>query len=350
MSDSDKLKKEDINHEKVLQGKALKIYWYLLTHRRAGVRRIQRALKISSPGTVSYQIEKLMDAGIITKNQKDGKYYVKKEVKKGILGFYFHIGIFMIPRFSLYLVINIIGYVGYFFYAILYGNEFITNPGSFLFLFFLIFSTFVFIFESKKVWERRPTYDSKEIRKMKIGKPVVLVGSIITLFSTFIFSFAQVMNFDGRTLSSGIGFLFNLPEIWGNPEYWMVTFPYYYSTDTMLIYLYSVLYLIFVLSGFIQLAGLKSKYVAILGSCLTIAFGIVLIIYFNDIDIGDIGRLNRFSALFLSPPILGPILPLDIPIINVTSFAYQTISLGTITLFIGGGLGLVGGILCIIRV
>ncbi len=349
MSDSDKPKKEDIDHEKILQGKALKIYWYLSTHRRAGVRKIQRALKLSSPGTVSYQIDKLMDAGIISKNQKDGKYYVKKEVKMGILGFYFHVGIFMIPRYSLYLVINIMGFVGYFFYAILYGNEFIINPGSFLFLFSLIFSTFVFIFESKKVWERRPTYVSNA-NEMKIGKHIVLVGSLITLLSTFYFSFAQVTNFDGRTLSSGIGFLFNLPEIWGNPQYWIDTFPYYYPNDTMLIYLYSILYLFFIFSGFIQLVGLKSKYVGIFGSCLTIAFGIVLIIYFNDIDIGDIGRLNRFSALFLSSPIIEGILPLDIPIVNIISFAYLTISLGTITLFIGGSLGLVGGILCIIKV
>ena len=354
MSNPDiKPKKENINYEKILHGKTLQIYWYLLTHKRAGVRKIQKSLKISSPGTVSYQIDKLMNAGIISKSQKDGRYLVKENVKDGILGFYFHIWIFMIPRYSLYLFINIMGFIGYGLFAIMYGNEFISNPGSFLLLFFLIYNTFAFIYESKKIGERKPDYDSikKEIRKFQLGKQLVLIGAMITLVSTYFFSFAQVVDgFDGRTRSSGIGFLFNLPEIWGNPEYWINTFPYYYPDDTMLIYLFSVLYLIFMLSGVIQLVGLKIKYFTIIGSGLAIAFGIVLTIYFNDTDIGDIGRLNRFSALFLSPPIIERLLPLDIPIFYGTWFVYRTISLGTITLYIGGGVGLVGGILDIVNI
>lgn len=157
MSDPSIKAKSLKGNQGVLQGKTLQIYWYLLTHKRAGVRTIQKSLNISSPGTVSYQINKLMSAGLISKNQKDDKYYVKKDVKKGILGFYFHIGNFMIPRFSLYLAINILGFVGYAFFAGIYGDVFITNPGSLFLLFFLIFSTSVFIFESKKLWERKPS-------------------------------------------------------------------------------------------------------------------------------------------------------------------------------------------------
>ncbi|MFX0036755.1 MAG: winged helix-turn-helix domain-containing protein [Candidatus Hermodarchaeota archaeon] len=144
-------------YEKRLQGMTLKIYWYILTHRRAGVREIQKSLKLSSPGTVSYQINKLLKAGIISKKEEDNMYYVKKEVKKGMLGFYFHLGPFMIPRFSLYLVINILGFVGYIIFAGIYGDMFITNVGSIFFLFFLIFSTSENIIESKKLWERKPT-------------------------------------------------------------------------------------------------------------------------------------------------------------------------------------------------
>ena len=145
------------NREKVLQGKTLQVYWYILTHNRAGVREIQKALKMVSSGTVSYQLNKLLKAGIISKNDKDGKYYVKKGEKKGVLGFYFRLGPFMIPRFSLYLVINILGVVGYVFLARIYGDSFISNPASLLFLFFIIFCTVVFIFESIKIWERKPT-------------------------------------------------------------------------------------------------------------------------------------------------------------------------------------------------
>lgn len=158
MSDPDiKTNNIECNREKVLQGKTLQVYWYILTHHRAGVREIQKALKFVSPGTASYQINKLMDTGIISKNDEDGKYYVKDNVKKGVLGFYFHLGPFMIPRFSLYLVVNILGVAGYVFLASKYGDVFITNPGSLLFLFFIIFCTCVFIFESMKIWKRKPT-------------------------------------------------------------------------------------------------------------------------------------------------------------------------------------------------
>ena len=158
MSDPD-IKANNIkdNQEKVLQGKTLQVYWYILTHNRAGVREIQKALKMVSSGTAAYQLNKLVKAGIISKNDEDGKYYVKESVKKGVLGFYFRIGPFMIPRYSLYLVVNILGVVGYIFLAIIYGDMFITNPASLLFLFFMIFCTSVFIFESIKIWERKPT-------------------------------------------------------------------------------------------------------------------------------------------------------------------------------------------------
>ncbi|MHA2472263.1 MAG: winged helix-turn-helix domain-containing protein [Promethearchaeota archaeon] len=145
------------NKKKVLQGKTLQVYWYILTHNRAGVREIQKALKIGSSGTVAYQLDKLVKAGIISKNDKDGKYYVKGGVKKGILGFYFRLGPFMIPRYSLYLVVNILGIIGYIFLARIYGDVFITHPASLLFLFFIFFFTSVFIFESMKIWKRKPT-------------------------------------------------------------------------------------------------------------------------------------------------------------------------------------------------
>jgi hypothetical protein len=158
MSDPD-IKENNIkdNREKVLQGKTLQVYWYILTHNHAGVREIQKALKFVSPGTATYQINKLVDAGIISKNEGDGKYYVKDSVKRGVLGFYFRLGSFMIPRYSLYLVVNIIGVVGYVFLTIKYGDTFITNPGSLLFLFFIVFCTCVFVFESMKIWKRKPT-------------------------------------------------------------------------------------------------------------------------------------------------------------------------------------------------
>jgi DNA-binding transcriptional ArsR family regulator len=158
MTDSDvKTQKVKDNRETVLQGKTLQVYWYILTHSNAGVREIQKALKMVSSGTVAYQLDKLVKAGIVSKNDEDGKYYVKEDLKKGVLGFYFRLGSFMIPRYSIYLVVNILGVIVYLILAIIYGDVFIISPGSLLLLFFLIFSTCVFIYESIKIWERKPT-------------------------------------------------------------------------------------------------------------------------------------------------------------------------------------------------
>lgn len=88
---------------------------------------------------------------------KNDKYYVNEELKKGMLGFYIRIGYFMIPRFSLYLIFYILGFIGYLFFAVIYGDNFISNPGSMLLLVFLIFGAVVFIFESIKILKRKPT-------------------------------------------------------------------------------------------------------------------------------------------------------------------------------------------------
>jgi hypothetical protein len=142
--------------EILLEGKALQIYWYIFTHNQAGIREIQKALDISSSGTVSYQISKLQDAGILSKDEKEGKYYIVEEVRKGILKFYIRIGKRVIPRISLYLVIYILGFIVYLIFGFISGDEFITDPMSLLLLFFLIFGTIILIFQSIKVWKIKP--------------------------------------------------------------------------------------------------------------------------------------------------------------------------------------------------
>ncbi|MHA2281598.1 MAG: hypothetical protein ACXAC5_12195 [Promethearchaeota archaeon] len=67
--------------EIVFQDKTLQAYWYILTRNRTGVREIQKVLKMASPETASYQINKLVKAGIISKNEENGKYYIKEDVR-----------------------------------------------------------------------------------------------------------------------------------------------------------------------------------------------------------------------------------------------------------------------------
>ncbi|MFX1317341.1 MAG: winged helix-turn-helix domain-containing protein [Promethearchaeota archaeon] len=143
-------------YESLLQGKTLQIYWYFFTHNHAGVREIQKALNISSSGTVSYQINKLLKAGIISKIGEEGKYSLNKEIKMGILKFFIRIGNRVIPRISLYLLIYILGFIMYFLLALIYIEGFLTDPVSLLLLLFLILGSIIFVLESLKIRKLKP--------------------------------------------------------------------------------------------------------------------------------------------------------------------------------------------------
>ena len=142
--------------EDLLQGKALQIYWYIFTHDHAGIREIQKALNFSSPGTVSYQITKLLEAGVISKSSEEGKYSLNEEIKIGVLKFFIRIGNRVIPRISLYLIIYALGFIVYFILAVISGNEFITDPVSLFLLIFLILGMVIFILESLKIRKLKP--------------------------------------------------------------------------------------------------------------------------------------------------------------------------------------------------
>jgi hypothetical protein len=143
--------------KELLQGKTFQVYWYIFTHRQAGIREIQKALRIQSSGTVAYQITKLLSAGIITRNDADGKYVINKEIKIGALKFFMHIGNKMIPRLSLYLIIYILGFILFLILTLIHGYKFLINPLSLFLLFFLILGTTIFVIESYKIWKLDPT-------------------------------------------------------------------------------------------------------------------------------------------------------------------------------------------------
>jgi len=50
-----------------------------MTHNQAGVKENSKTLKKVSPGTASYQINKLVKVGIISKDEEVGKYYIKED-------------------------------------------------------------------------------------------------------------------------------------------------------------------------------------------------------------------------------------------------------------------------------
>ncbi|MFX1569620.1 MAG: hypothetical protein ACFFCV_14765 [Promethearchaeota archaeon] len=154
-----------LNIEDLLQGKTLQVYWFFFVRRHAGVREIQKASSISSSGTVAYQLNKLLKAGIISKDEEEGKYSLKKDVKVGILKFFIRIGNRAIPRISLYLIIYLSGFILYLILALIQGITFFLDPINLLMLFFLILGTIIFVLESYKIWKLNPIRSLMKIRE-----------------------------------------------------------------------------------------------------------------------------------------------------------------------------------------
>ena len=132
----------------------MKIYWFLLTHDESGVREIQRDLGISSPSTVSYHINKLVNAGLVSKSKTE-KYTVEETMKSGIFGLYVKIGTRMIPRMLFYLSFLAIGAI---FYLLLMFNRgvFYIHVEDFLFLFFSVCGIIFIAYEVYRIWIMKP--------------------------------------------------------------------------------------------------------------------------------------------------------------------------------------------------
>lgn len=90
--------------EAQLKGKALHIYWFMLSRGDSlGVREIQRSLGFSSPSIAFHHLEKLKGLGIV---QQDGygRYFLTQHVEVGVLQAFTKVGRIMLPRFTFYAV------------------------------------------------------------------------------------------------------------------------------------------------------------------------------------------------------------------------------------------------------
>ncbi|HEC40668.1 MAG TPA: hypothetical protein ENI29_20670, partial [bacterium] len=135
---------------------------------------------------------------------------------------------------------------------------------------------------------------------MGASKIYFLIGGLVTLLATFLFSFHTY--FPGVDIY-GIGFLMNIPAL--------------FTSGDILVIIMTIVFIIFLLSGIFILLGVKSRVVAIIGSIFAIGVSGYFIFVFY------IGMLDpQFAFMFLDDAIIEGILPLNIPI--------GTISIGPI--------------------
>ena len=146
----DNLEKKSIA-ESQLKGNTLRTYIYVVTHKKSGVREVQRELHFSSSSLAQYHLSKLVDLGLLT--EQGGEYFVLADsVKVDVLKDFLRFGTFIVPRFIFYAVFFTI-------MTVFFGIVILLNSGSaieIILIGLLAASCGLFWYEALRAWLRGP--------------------------------------------------------------------------------------------------------------------------------------------------------------------------------------------------
>ena len=138
--------------ESELKGVTLRVYWHILGSKTktAGVRRIQRALGLSSPSVALHHLEKLKSLGLLEKDLT-GEYHLVSEVKVGVLKNFVGLLGILIARYLFYSIMFTVMIV---LYPIIYPPN--LSVPNIMALVFGVTAAGVSWNETVRVWKMRP--------------------------------------------------------------------------------------------------------------------------------------------------------------------------------------------------
>ena len=137
-----------------LKGNTMLVYWYLLKKGQrssSGVREVQRALGFSSPSSASYQLEKLRELGLVSKDQS-GDYQVNMIVKVGAISAFIFFGGHTFPKHLVYASVTSIMIL---LFVIFFPN--VLSPIVAAALLPGILAAAIFWYETLKIWNNKPS-------------------------------------------------------------------------------------------------------------------------------------------------------------------------------------------------
>lgn len=136
--------------ESQLKGNTLRVYIYVVSHKKSGVREIQRALHFSSSSLAQYHLSKLVGLGLLTEN--GGEYSLTEQVRVDVLKDFLQVGTFIVPRFVFYAVFFSIvtGFLG----VLVFSAS--SLPIEYFFEGLLGFATVLFWYEALRAWIKGP--------------------------------------------------------------------------------------------------------------------------------------------------------------------------------------------------
>jgi predicted DNA-binding transcriptional regulator len=136
--------------ESQLKGNTLRTYIYVVTHKKSGVREVQRQLNFSSSSLAQYHLAKLVDLGLLTEN--GGEYFLADQIKVDVLKDFLKFGTLIVPRFVFYAVFFTI-------ISAFFGFVALDRAFSELNLFLVVMlcvATSLFWYEALRAWLRGP--------------------------------------------------------------------------------------------------------------------------------------------------------------------------------------------------
>ncbi|MFX1455245.1 MAG: hypothetical protein ACFFDB_07695 [Promethearchaeota archaeon] len=166
---------------------------------------------------------------------------------------------------------------------------------------------------------------------MGVGKILSLIAGILTLLATFLFSWFAVDGGGGTIYyAGGLGIIKNLPAMFTNAEALGTTL----GIPGFTLYIIAGIFILFLVSGVLQILGIKSRIPLIIGTITVLGIG--SLIWLGSTDV--INRVDWIvNILGTETPLVEGIIPLSLGI--------NIIDIGTYVLYAGGIIGIVAAVL-----
>ena len=159
---------------------------------------------------------------------------------------------------------------------------------------------------------------------MAVGKILIILGALLSILGTYVFA---LFLFWPGVVGSGLGFATNLFDI-------IAIDPSSLGADAITFYIMLVLFTIWLVSGVLQLVGLKVKIVGIIFSLFPLGIGIMfMLLFYTEI----LGPMTALFTFFTIGEHFGDFFPILVSL--------GDLGLGAYFLIAGGALGLVGSIM-----
>jgi hypothetical protein len=172
---------------------------------------------------------------------------------------------------------------------------------------------------------------------METRKLIIIIGGIVTLLATYVFSWFVVDIAGTLYYGHGLGVLFSLPYTFTNAEAIAATWGS--GVPFFVLYIVGGFLIFFLFSGIFILLGLKNRILPIIGAIMPIMISIAVLFGPSSTP----PNLLDYIVVFSSEAFIDGIFPVNL--IVGPSVINASVSLGNYLLLVGGVLGIIGGIL-----